>query len=100
MRLTVQSVVSSMPTSAAVSSSSASPGRGRADREAIGQVIVWRGGQRSFFVYGFAKSGQADLTPKELEVYQRIAGLLLGYDDDAIKGAMAANELVELTCDD
>jgi hypothetical protein len=76
----------------------ARPGQGRSG--GYRTVIVWRAGQRSFFVYGFAKSGQADLTPKELEVYQRIAGLLLGYDDDAIKGAMAANELVELTCDD
>jgi hypothetical protein len=76
----------------------ARPGQGRSGGHRT--VIVWRAGQCSFFVYGFAKSGQADLTPKELEVYQRIAGLLLGYDDDAIKGAMAANELVELTCDD
>lgn len=62
-------------------------------------VIVWRVGQHSFFVYGFAKSRKADLTPKELVAYQRIGRLLLGYDDNALKRAVTAKELVELTCD-
>lgn len=62
-------------------------------------VIVWRAGQHSFFVYGFAKSRKADLTPKELVAYQRIGRLLLGYDDNALKRAVTAKELVELTCD-
>jgi hypothetical protein len=60
-------------------------------------IIVWRARQRSFFVYGFPKSSKANLTPRELEVYQKLAALLLKYTNEAIDRALAAKELVELT---
>jgi hypothetical protein len=88
-----------MPTSAAISSSSASPAPGQGRSGGYRTVIVWRAGQHSFFVYGFAKSHKAEFTPKELVAYQRIGRLLLGYDDNALGRAVAAKELVELTCD-
>ena len=73
-------------------------GQGR--RGGYRTIIVWRAGQRCIFVYGFAKSRKADLAPKELLAYQRIAGLLLGYDNDTLEIALAAKELVELTRND
>jgi hypothetical protein len=75
----------------------ARPGQGRSG--GYRTVIVWRARQNSFFVYGFAKSSKADLTPRELVAYQTIGRLLLGYDDNALKKAVAAKELLELTCD-
>jgi hypothetical protein len=75
----------------------ARPGQGRSG--GYRTVVVWGAGQHSFFVYGFGKSRKADLTPKELVAYQRLGRLLLGYDDNALKRAVTAKELVELTCD-
>jgi hypothetical protein len=57
----------------------ARPGQGRSG--GYRTIIVWRIRQRCIFVHGFAKSGKADLTPDELEVYRKLAALLLGYDD-------------------
>ena len=95
MRSTVPNEASSTPTSAAISSNSASPGQGR--RGGYRTIIVRRAQQRCIFVYGFAKSRKADLTPDELKVYQVLGALLLRYDDKAIKIAIAAKELVEVT---
>jgi hypothetical protein len=72
----------------------ARPGQG--SRGGYRTIIVWRAQQRCIFVYGFAKSRKADLTPDELKVYQDLGALLLGYDDEATKIAIAAKELVEV----
>ena len=75
----------------------ARPGQGRSG--GYRTIIVWRIRQRCIFVHGFAKSGKADLTPDELEVYRKFAALLLGYDDKAVERALAGKELVEVMCD-
>ena len=62
-------------------------------------IIAWRIRQRCIFVHGFAKSAKADLTTDELEVYRKLATLLLRYDDEAIEKAVAGKELVEVMCD-
>lgn len=51
------------------------------------------------FVHGFAKSRKADLTAKELEDFRDLGVLLLGYDVEELKTAIAAKELVEVMCD-
>ena len=75
----------------------ARPGQGRSG--GYRTIIVWRLRQRCIFVHGFAKSGKADLTPGELEVYRKFAALLLRYDDEALERAVTGNELVEVMCD-
>jgi hypothetical protein len=61
-------------------------------------VIIWRAGQCSFFVHGFAKSGKANLTSHELKDFHDLGRLLLAYDDGAIKTATDAKELLEVVC--
>jgi hypothetical protein len=61
-------------------------------------VIVWRAGQHSFFVHGFAKSRKADLKPDELEDLRDLGALLPGYTDEAIAMAMASKKLLEVEC--
>jgi hypothetical protein len=72
----------------------ARPGQGR--RGGFRTIIAWRSRERSVFVHGFAKSRKADLAPDELEVYRGFAALLLGYDDAALKMAVAGKELTEV----
>jgi hypothetical protein len=75
----------------------ARPGQGRSG--GYRTIIVWRIRQGCIFVHDFAKSGKADLTPDELEVYRKFAALLLRYDDEALEKAVAGKELVEVMCD-
>jgi hypothetical protein len=72
----------------------ARPGQGR--RGGFRTIIAWRSRERSVFVHGFAKSRKAGLAPDELEVYRGFAALLLGYDDEALKMAVAGKELTEV----
>jgi hypothetical protein len=75
----------------------ARPGQGRSG--GYRTIIAWRISQRCIFVHGFAKSAKADLTTDELEVYRKLASLLLIYDGEAIEKAVAGKELVEVVCD-
>jgi hypothetical protein len=74
----------------------ARPGQGRSG--GYRTVTVWRAGQRSFFVHGFAKNRRANLTSRELKDFQDLGKLLLGYGDGAIDAALAAKELLEVSC--
>jgi hypothetical protein len=66
-------------------------------RGAYRTIVAWRkGGERCFFVLGFAKSDKENLTPRELVAFQKIAAMLQGYSDKEIKKALTAKELVEL----
>jgi hypothetical protein len=66
-------------------------------RGAYRTIIAWRkGGERCFFVLGFAKSDKENLTSKELETFQKLAAILQGYGDKALLRALVAKELVEL----
>jgi hypothetical protein len=75
----------------------ARPGQGRSG--GFRTIIAWRVRERCVFVYGFAKSRKADLAPRELEAYRKLAAVLLGYDDKAIEMATTAGDLVEVACD-
>jgi hypothetical protein len=66
-------------------------------RGAYRTIVAWKkGGERCFFVLGFAKSDKENLTSKELETYQKVAAILQGLGDKALKKALANKEIVEL----
>ena len=46
-----------------------------------------------------AASAKAELTTDELEVYRKLATLLLRYDEEVIEKAVAGKELVKVVCD-
>ena len=41
-------------------------------------LLVYRAGDRSVFVYGFAKNRRANIGPKELRLWQTVAAAFLG----------------------
>lgn len=49
------------------------------------------------FLYGFAKSGRANIEDDELEAWRRVGRVYLGLDANALAAAIAADELTEVS---
>ncbi len=75
----------------------ARPGQGRS--RGYRTVIAFRSKQRSVFMYGFAKSGKANLNDEELDVYRALAQLFHAMSDGEIAEAQGDGELIEVNCD-
>lgn len=76
----------------------AAPGRGK--RGAYRTLVAFKSGDRSFFLYGFAKNEKDDIKKDEERALKALAGELLGYDVHGIARALTAKELRELRCGD
>ncbi|RWI71281.1 type II toxin-antitoxin system RelE/ParE family toxin [Mesorhizobium sp.] len=63
-------------------------------------IVVFRTGDHSFFVHGFAKSDKANVSAKELKALRQLAGVLLGFSEEELRIARAAGELIEVVRDD
>jgi hypothetical protein len=74
----------------------ARPAQGRS--RGFRTIIAWRSRERSIFVYGFAKSRRDNIGEADLAQLKDLAALLLGYDDKELRAAVAAGELLEVTC--
>ena len=93
------SVAWSTPISAAASSSSASPARAAASRGGFRTIVLFRDGERAFFVHGFAKSDLGNIRADELAAFRMLASHLLAYDDPALAAAVGAGALMEIMSD-
>ncbi|KAB2680975.1 type II toxin-antitoxin system RelE/ParE family toxin [Brucella pseudintermedia] len=62
-------------------------------------IVVFRAGEHSFFVHGFAKSEKANVSAKELKALRQLANVLLGFSDEELRIAQNAGELVEVVTD-
>jgi hypothetical protein len=76
----------------------ARPGEGKSGGFRV--IILYRTGNRAFFVYGFAKNERDNIRKDELAALKKLASELLAYDDEAIKRALASGTLVEVKCDE
>ncbi len=75
----------------------ARPGQGK--RSGFRTILAYRAGARSVFLYGFAKSTRSDVGPRELASWRDLGKELLAASNDAIEGAVADGELVEIARD-
>ena len=73
------------------------PIQGRGKRGGARTLLAFRMGERAFFIFGFAKSRQANISPKEEQAIKLLATQFLGYTEHALNKALAAGELVEIT---
>lgn len=62
-------------------------------------IILFRAGDRAFFVFGFRKSARSNLRPDELQGFRELADQMLCYSHDALVAAIAAGALIEVMCD-
>lgn len=76
----------------------ARPGQGRSG--GFRTLLVYRAETRSVFVYGFAKSERANITPDRLVFWRKVAAVFLAMTEDVINAAVEDNELEEVMCDD
>ena len=63
-------------------------------------LLVYKKDKHTFFVYGFAKNQQANISVKELSALKRLAEEMLSFSDAHIAKAEAAGELIEVVQED
>ena len=61
-------------------------------------IILFRRGERAFFVYGFAKNEQANIDASDERDFKELAKVLLAASDDDLKELVEQGEFVEVTC--
>jgi hypothetical protein len=61
-------------------------------------IILFRRGRRSFFVYGFAKSEQANIDESDEWDFKELGGILLAASDEDLKKLLERGEYVEVKC--
>ncbi|MEQ1890546.1 MAG: type II toxin-antitoxin system RelE/ParE family toxin [Alphaproteobacteria bacterium] len=61
-------------------------------------IIFFRRGITAFFVYGFAKSEQGNISWDELKSFRSLAQKMLALDDLALTRAMCNRTITEITC--
>jgi hypothetical protein len=59
-------------------------------------IIVFTKNDKAFFIYGYAKNVQSNMTIKEKKIYKKLAGILLAYDNKQLNVAIRHHELIEV----
>ncbi|MFY9346328.1 MAG: type II toxin-antitoxin system RelE/ParE family toxin [Orrella sp.] len=72
---------------------------GKGKRGGARTIVATKKEDRWFFVYGFNKNDQANISTKELAALTELANLLLNRTDYELDEAVAQNELVEICHD-
>lgn len=63
-------------------------------------IVLFRSGDKAFFVYGFPKSARGNIRTDELKGFKELADQMLGYDDAALAKALKSGAILELACDE
>lgn len=60
-------------------------------------IVLFRRAERAFFVYGFAKSDQDNISQNELQAFRELASEMLALDDKALTAAVENGTITEVT---
>ena len=63
-------------------------------------IVLFRSGDKAFFVYGFPKSARGNVRTDELKGFRELAGAMFGFDDAAPAQALASGAIQEVPCDE
>ena len=69
------------------------------DAQEFISIVLFRRGERAFFVYGFAKSRRANIRRDERKAFQALADELFGLNDAEVVAAMANGTIMEVRYD-
>lgn len=72
---------------------------GKGKRSGARTIVATKKEDRWFFVYGFNKNDQANISAKELAALTKLADLLLNRTNSELDEAVAQNELAEICHD-
>lgn len=75
----------------------ARPGQGRSG--GYRTIIIFRQGERAFFVYGYAKSKRSNIEQDEVEVFRKAARELLLLSESQLAQLIENEALMEVTGD-
>jgi hypothetical protein len=59
-------------------------------------ILFFKKNKAAFFVYGFAKSNQANISKSELEDFKKLAGYMLSMTDEQINMEIKAGRYIEV----
>ena len=69
---------------------------GQGKRGGYRTIVLFKRGERAFFVYGFAKSELANITG-DLVGFRKVAGKRLSENEEAIRKHIESGALIEIT---
>lgn len=76
----------------------ARPGQGKSS--GYRAIILYQKGEKTFFVYGFAKKDEANISPNEEKAFKKSAVILLELSDESLNEQIEAGNFVEVKRDD
>jgi len=62
-------------------------------------IILFRKGERAFFVYGFAKSDQANIDESDEHDFKTLAAVLLNAPEEQVADLVESGKFQEVRCD-
>ena len=75
----------------------ARPGQGKSG--GFRALVLFRRNERSFFVYGFAKSDRENLRRDELKALRNLADEMFALDESGLEAMLASGTISEVDCD-
>jgi len=63
-------------------------------------IVLFRSGDKAFFVYGFPKSARDNIRTDELKGFRLLAAEMFGHDDVALAKALKSGAILEVQCDE
>jgi hypothetical protein len=72
----------------------ARPGQGKSG--GYRTIIIFRSRDKAFFVYGFAKSDQDNMSKDELSAFKEFAKIILEFSDGKLKKAIETGNFIEV----
>ena len=73
--------------------------RGQGRSGGFRAIVLFRRGDRAFFVYGFAKNDRENLRRDELKAFRMLAGEMLGLDEAGLGTALTNGTIIEVSGD-
>ncbi len=74
--------------------------RGQGKSGSLRCIVLLRRGERTFFVYGFAKSARDDIRPDELKAFRKLAETMLALDERSLDAAKRNGTIREIERDE
>ena len=71
--------------------------RGEGKSGGYRSIILFRAGDRAFFVHGFEKSAQSNITSSELKEFRKAATIVLCLTDEQVQRAVDAGVYIEIS---
>lgn len=69
---------------------------GQGKRSSYRVIIIYKKGERAFFIHGFLKADEASITDQEAELAKELAVQFIGLSDAQLKQLMESAEILEV----